>query len=110
MHIGWGKWLHKNGKIRFEGIFVNDSPHGEEVELFYPNGNCEYRGGMSEGKYQGMGKLYHFNGMLWYAGNFEDNAPCGEDCVLYKKRRFTAYVGGIGGGRTEEGKVWVEYF
>lgn len=35
---GLGKWFHKNGKQRFEGIFKNDGPDGDVI-LLYSNGN-----------------------------------------------------------------------
>jgi hypothetical protein len=39
---GWGKWFHKCGKLRYEGFWKNDRPHGENVKIYYSNGNLEY--------------------------------------------------------------------
>jgi antitoxin component YwqK of YwqJK toxin-antitoxin module len=107
---GIGRWFHKNGRLRFEGEYVNDKPNGECVTIFYNNGNLEYQGKMVEGRYTGWGKLFHPNGQLWYHGEFADNVPTGEECVLYKKKREIAYDGKIDQGKTEEGKYWHNYF
>lgn len=60
---GYGRWLHKNGKIKYEGQFQNDGPHGEDLIVYYQNGFIEYQGNMYEGLYNGYGKLYHYNGL-----------------------------------------------
>lgn len=107
---GFGRWFHKNGRVRFEGEFFNDKPQTDSATVYYNNGNIEYTGKILGGAYEGWGKLFHPNGQLWYEGEFDDNVPHGDDCVLYKKKRQTAYDGKIENGLCEDGKHWHNYF
>ena len=69
---GKGKEYYENGEIKYEGIFINGIFHEGKVKLYYNNGNIYYEGGFKNGKYEGKGKLYDENGKFRYEGDFRN--------------------------------------
>lgn len=43
-----GKWYHENGRLRFEGMWKNDGPHGD-VTIYKRDGNIGFIGTMDQG-------------------------------------------------------------
>jgi antitoxin component YwqK of YwqJK toxin-antitoxin module len=63
---------YNNGRIKYEGAFINDKFNGNAVKVRNEEGVIVYWGAMVEGKFQGKGIEYHQTGKMKALGNFED--------------------------------------
>lgn len=45
---GYGKWYHENGRLRYEGMWLDDGPHGE-VTIYRRDGNIAFIDNMEKG-------------------------------------------------------------
>ena len=70
---GYGKYIHSDGAY-YTGPFVNDVPHGIGKE-YDNNSILRYEGNFVDGKKHGKGTTYDDNGVLVYEGNFVNNVP-----------------------------------
>ena len=68
--------FYKNGKIIYDGDFVNDKYEGKGKYIF-ENGEY-YIGQWSNGQRQGKGAMYLSNGYMKYEGNFVNDTYEGE--------------------------------
>jgi len=59
---GPGKEFWPNGKVRYEGGYLNDKNDGKNVVFHHPNGFVMFRGSVNQGVLEGMGELFHANG------------------------------------------------
>jgi len=58
-----------NGKLKFEGEYLNGKRNGQGKE-YYDNDKLEYEGEYINGKRSGKGKEFHFNGKLKFDGEY----------------------------------------
>jgi hypothetical protein len=80
---------------------VEDSPDGDNCSIFYEHKSLEYRGGISNGLYEGQGKLNYPNGNLEYQGGFSEGGPDGETCLIFYDNKKYKYRGGMVKGHYE---------
>ena len=77
---GKGKEYNDNGKIKYEGDFKN----GEHQRKIYDeNGNIIYEGDFSNCKYDGIGKEYYANGKIKYEGCYKNGHYEGKGKFYY---------------------------
>ena len=70
-----GTWKHyytSNGKLRFEGKFVDGVPDGEHT-FYYPNGKMKQSGKYSGGSKEGEWKFYDESGYLFLTISFNND-------------------------------------
>ena len=105
---GPGKEYYNNGKIKFEGEFLNNKQYNgkgydKENNLVYElkngngfikeydyNGNFKFEGILKDGKKNGHGKEYYCDGKLKFEGNYlndEKDGP-GKEYYYYNKLKF----------------------
>ena len=67
---GKGKEYYDNGKLIFEGEYINGERNkGIGIE-YYDNGKIEYEGEYINGERNGKGKEYYDNGKLRFEGEY----------------------------------------
>ena len=102
---GKGREYYENGKIKYEGKFVDDKYEDMEAKFYYENGDLyigEFKNGIMNGngiiystKYEGKflngeysnGKLYYENGD-YYIGPFKKGKKEGEGKEYYKNNKL----------------------
>ena len=102
---GKGREYYKNGKIKYEGNFLDDKYEDKEAKFYYENGDLyigEFKNGKKKGngiiysiKYEGNflddkytnGKLYYDNGE-YYVGQFNNGKKEGEGLEYYKNGKL----------------------
>ena len=60
---GKAKEFYHNGFLKFEGEYLNDERNGKAKE-YYDNGNLIYEGEYLKGKKKGRAKVYNYDGLL----------------------------------------------
>ena len=80
---------YKNGKIKYEGDFVNGKIEGEG-KYFSENGEY-YIGQWSNGRQHGKGKMYYKNGNIRYEGDFINGKIEGEGKYISENGEY--YIG-----------------
>ena len=63
------KEYNEDGKLEFEGEYLNDKKNGFGKN-FYENGNIEFEGEFKDGLKNGKGKKYDYDGNLIFEGEF----------------------------------------
>jgi hypothetical protein len=123
---GKGREYYKNGKIKYEGKFLDDKYEDMEAKFYYENGDLyigEFKEGIMNGngiiystKFEGKfsngeyskGKLYYDNGD-YYIGSFKNGKKEGKGKEYYKNNRLK-YKGKFVDDKYEddEGKFYYE--
>ncbi len=85
-----------NGTRVYEGPMVDGQLTGTGAQ-YGPDGQLLYRGGFSEGRYEGQGRYYE-DGVLRYAGGFHENDFSGQG-AQYDGQGRLVYQGGFTGGQ-----------
>ena len=73
MYDGMGKLWHKNGSLKYDGMFKNGGPHGERVLLYDENAQLAFDGRMNCGIRDGFGKSYWPNGQVMFEGVYKND-------------------------------------
>ena len=68
---GFWKVLYENGKIRYEGNFVNDHPVGE-FKRYYPNGTMQAMMMYSDDSKTAFARLFYDNGKIAAEGKYTE--------------------------------------
>ena len=68
---GIGKEYYDDGKLKFEGEYLNGKRNGRCRE-YYDNGHLELEGQYLSGERNGKGKEYHYDGSLWFEGEYKN--------------------------------------
>jgi antitoxin component YwqK of YwqJK toxin-antitoxin module len=74
---GQGTEFYENGKPKYVGRFMNDTPNDPNGAYYYENGTKMYQGSVINGNLSGNGCIYHENGTLGFQGSFKENSPNG---------------------------------
>ena len=82
-HIGKGIIYYKNGKILYEGDFINGKREG--FGKFIDKNGDWYIGQWLNGQKHGEGKIYYSNGNLLYEGDFVKGKKEGKGKYIYYK-------------------------
>ena len=86
LRCGKGTVYYKeNGKIKYEGDFVNGKYEGYG-ELYDKNGNIKYKGFFKNNKFEGNGKLYGNN--FDYIGSFMNGLKHGKGIEYHKNGKI----------------------
>jgi len=79
------KEYYKNGKLHYEGEWIEGQPHGHGKWYYHEkDGQLYYEGEWKKGKPDGHGKSYHENGKLRYEGEFKDGRFDGHGKYYYE--------------------------
>jgi hypothetical protein len=102
---GKGILYYKEGKIKYEGNFINDKMEGYG-KFYYKNGRY-YIGQFKQNLLNGNGKLYDINGNIKYKGNFINNKFEGDG--IYYSEGCDYYIGPHKNGlRNGKGTLYYE--
>ena len=80
MANGW-KEYYKNGKLKYDGDYVNDKPEGDG-KFIDENGNY-YIGQFLNGKRKGKGIICDKNGNIISDKNFDEKEWDKKDCAIF---------------------------
>ena len=78
---GNGKLYDEDGKLRYEGNFVDGNFNGKGI--FYYNNGDRYEGNFVDGKCEGKGEIYYKDGKILYDGDFKNNKCEGKGTFYY---------------------------
>lgn len=81
---GKGRLYGENGKLLYDGNFVNNEYSGKGTLYYNDEEKVEYTGDFASNKFEGEGKLYYENGQINYEGAFIAGLKNGEG-VLFNK-------------------------
>ena len=79
---GWGREVHMNGNLKYEGLFINNGRHGKSITLYWSNGNVYFEGDYINGKREGFGKEYHQDRLLRYEGQWLNDEIHGDNVSI----------------------------
>ncbi|MFT5765001.1 MAG: hypothetical protein ACI8X3_002437, partial [Saprospiraceae bacterium] len=72
---GFGTYIFKNGKAKYEGSFLKSKPQGQGI-CHYSDGNW-YEGDWKNGSFEGVGEMYMLDGSIvsgiWKEGAYQGN-------------------------------------
>ena len=86
---GKGIKYHKNGKIEYEGDFINGKFEGNGKFIYYDG--CYYIGKFKDGLRNGKGTIYYPNGNIEIEGNFLNNRVDGYGKYIWEEGEY--YIG-----------------
>lgn len=95
---GFGTLYHKNGKVEFQGHFLNGEINERQARTYYMNGAKKFIGDIVKGQKQGLGEEYHMNGNLKVKGCYIDGLIEGDKVVFYSAFGNVYYIGQIQNG------------
>ena len=75
-----GKYIWDDGKY-YLGEFKNNIPNGKGIK-YYKNGKIQYEGNFINGKFEGNGKFIYDDG-YYYIGQFKDGLRNGKGTIYY---------------------------
>ena len=70
---GYIKEYNYDGKLLFEGEYLNGEFNGKGKQYNFINGNLQFEGEYLYGKINGKGKEYNLNGKLEFEGEYLNN-------------------------------------
>lgn len=90
---GYGKVVHVNKTVKYEGQFKNNGYEGKCIKIYYDKEKLAYEGGHCKGHKKGFGRLYWSNGKVCYEGEWASDNPVGKQIFIYDRDGKVAYKG-----------------
>ena len=80
---GYGLLYHKNFHLFYEGEFIDNNINGNDIIIYFDNGNVEFEGNMVKNSREGFGTEYYWNSNIKYQGEFKNNGYHGDNVKIY---------------------------